>query len=106
MRRLAIVVATVMALTGPEAALPAPISGEADRSQGLKLVANIPYLGGTDMELATIRGRDYAFVGSAPHVGRSKRGAFRVIDVTDPERPQVVAKLDCSLWQADVQLSH
>ena len=76
------------------------------RGEGLKLVANIPYLGGTDMELATIRGRDYAFAASAPHVGASKRGAFRVIDITQPSDPRVVATLPCSLYQADVQLSH
>ena len=106
MRRLWIIVATIVCLVAPTSAGSAPADLEAGRGQGLKLVANIPYLGGTDMELATIRGRDYAFVGSAPHVGRSKRGAFRVIDVTKPENPKVVAKLDCSLWQADVQLSH
>ena len=87
------------------AATPAA-QGKADGvGAGLKLVANIPYTGGTDMELATIGGRDYAFASSAPYVGESKVGALRVIDVTDPTHPKVVGRLDCSLYQADVQIS-
>ena len=38
-----------------------PLPGAAapqGQGEGLELVTNIPYAGGTDMELATIRGRD------------------------------------------------
>jgi hypothetical protein len=99
---LLLVFVLISALAGP-ASSSEPAK---DQGKGLELVANIPYLGGTDMELATIKGRDYAFAASAPLVGESKVGAFRVIDVTDPTRPKVVATLPCSLYQADVQLSH
>ncbi|MGH2754024.1 MAG: LVIVD repeat-containing protein [Actinomycetota bacterium] len=81
----------------------APLKGE---GEGLKIVANIPYAGGTDMEFATIKGRDYAFAASAPGVGGAEHGALRVIDVTKPERPKLKATLACSLYQGDVQLSH
>ena len=81
----------------------APLKGE---GEGLKIVANIPYAGGTDMEFATIKGRDYAFAASAPGVGSAELGALRVIDVTDPENPKLKATLECSLYQGDVQISH
>jgi hypothetical protein len=80
-----------------------PLKGE---GQGLKLIANVPYDGGTDMEITTIRGRDYAFTGSAPGVGGAKAGAMRVIDVTNPAKPKLVATLKCSLYQMDIQISH
>ena len=81
----------------------APLKGEGKK---MKIVANIPYKGGTDMEFATIKGHDYAFTGSAPGVGPATKGAFRVIDVDNPARPRLVATLNCSLYQADVQISH
>jgi hypothetical protein len=81
----------------------APLKGEGKK---MKIVANIHYKGGTDMEFATIRGHDYAFTGSAPGVGPATKGAFRVIDVDNPARPRLAATLHCSLYQADVQISH
>jgi hypothetical protein len=81
----------------------ASLKGE---GKNLKIVANIPYKGGTDMEFATIKGHDYAFTGSAPGVGSAAKGAFRVIDIDNPARPRVAATLNCSLYQADVQISH
>jgi hypothetical protein len=80
----------------------------AGEGKGLKLIANIKYTGGTDMEFATIKGRDYAFAGAAESVGGTAdgAGAFRVIDVTNPAKPKVAATLKCSFYQGDVQLSH
>lgn len=72
----------------------------------MKIVANIAYQGGTDMEFLTQGGRDYAITGSAPGVGGAKAGAMRIIDVTTPEKPVLVATLACSLYQMDVQISH
>jgi hypothetical protein len=101
LRVFAIVIACLlMPLSGANAA---PLEGE---GEGLKLVANIGYEGGTDMEFATIKGRDYAFAGAAPGVAGAKQGALRVIDVTKPAKPKVVAELPCSLYQADIQISH
>jgi hypothetical protein len=70
--------------------------------EGLELVANIPYRGGSDMEFARIRGRDYAFTGSL----NAEDGGLRVIDVTNPRRPRQVAHLPCVLNQNDIQISH
>ncbi|MDQ3985431.1 MAG: hypothetical protein M3280_02905, partial [Actinomycetota bacterium] len=92
------------AIGSPAAArrTPAPVKGE---GQGLKPIAHIPYEGGTDMELARIKGRDYAFAGDSPSYG-TDGGAIRVIDVTKPARPRVVASLKCAVDQADIQISH
>ena len=81
----------------------APLKGE---GEGLKIVANIEYLGGTDMEFVTQKGRDYAITGSAPGIGGAKAGAMRVIDITTPDKPKLVATLPCSLYQMDIQISH
>ena len=79
-----------------------PLKGE---GEGLKPIARVAYEGGTDMELARIKGRDYAFAGDSPSYG-SDGGELRVIDVTRPARPRVVASLKCAVHQADIQISH
>lgn len=53
--------------------------------------------GGTDMEFATIDGRDYAFVGTYSN-------GFQVIDVTDPENASLVTTYHCDVLQGDVQV--
>ena len=68
--------------------------------QGLKLVAEIPFEGGSLMETATIGGRDYAFVSE---IDTPK---LLVIDITAPEKPRVVASLHCGGNQGNVQVSH
>lgn len=80
-----------------------PLKGE---GVGMKIVANVAYDGGTDMEFFTQKGRDYALAGSAPGVGGAKAGAFHVIDITTPSKPKEVATLKCSFYQADIQISH
>lgn len=72
--------------------------------EGLTYVKNIKYEFGTDMELATIDGRDYAFAGSAAPIAQG--GGLHVIDVTDPANAREVAWLKCSVYQADIQISH
>jgi hypothetical protein len=79
----------------------APLKGE---GEGLRLVANIPYAGGTDMEFIERGRRDYAIAGDAP-LGDGP-GAIRIIDITRPSKPRVVSTLKCSLYQADIQISH
>jgi hypothetical protein len=81
----------------------APLDGE---GEGLEIVANIEYPGGTDMEFRTIKGRDYAFAGQAKGVGGAETGGLRVIDITKPTKPKQVAFLNCALYQADIQISH
>lgn len=101
----ALAAVAVAAMAAPATARrdPAPLKGE---GEGLKIVANIEYQGGTDMEFVTQKGRDYAITGAAPGVGGAKFGAMRVIDITKPDKPKLVATLECSLYQMDVQISH
>ena len=79
-----------------------PLKGE---GRNMKIVANVAYAGGTDMEFATIKGHDYAFTGAAPGVGGAKTGGLHVINVDNPEKPKEVAFLNCALYQADIQIS-
>lgn len=53
--------------------------------------------GGSDVEFATINGRDYAFAGRL-------NANVAVIDITDPENPSLVAEVPCALYQNDVQV--
>lgn len=96
------------ALAGPAVAAKsksAPLKGE---GEGLEIVANINYKGGTDMEWARINGRDYAFAAGAPGVGGATEAeaGLHVIDITNPAKPKEVAFLNCALYQGDVQISH
>ena len=78
-----------------------PLTGE---GVNMKIIANVAYAGGTDMEFTTIKGRDYAFAGSWAPV--KDGGGLHVIDVTNPEKPKEVYWLKCSVSQGDVQISH
>ncbi|HVF53401.1 MAG TPA: hypothetical protein VNC78_07295 [Actinomycetota bacterium] len=98
----ALIASLVVAAPGAAHRRQVPLSGE---GKGLELVANIEYLGGTDMELFSRGDRDYAVTGSAPGVGGAEAGAMRIIDITVPERPVLISMLECSLYQMDVQLS-
>ena len=71
--------------------------------EGLKLVAEVPFEGGTHQVLATIKGRDYAFV---TQMVTSGSGNLRVVDITAPSKPRVVATVPCGGNQGNVQLSH
>ena len=70
--------------------------------QGLKLVAEVPFEDGSHMEFASIKGRDYAFVSEL----KGLNSVLRVIDVTVPSKPKVVAKSPCTGFQGNVQVSH
>ncbi len=78
----AVVGLVVGALGGAAGARPAdaPLKG---RGEGLKLIGNIGYSSGSDMEFATIKGRDYAFAGSFAPL--KDGGGLHVIDITNPE---------------------
>ncbi len=74
-----------------------PLTGE---GEGLKLIANVPYNGGTDFEFVEIKGRDYAITGGLGDVP-----GMRIIDVTDPKNPALTALLPCVMSQMDIQIS-
>ena len=80
----------------------APLAGE---GVGLKLIANLNTGSGTDMEFATIKGHEYGFVASRTVQG-GVTGGLNVINVDNPEKPKLAAKLECNLNQGDIQLSH
>ena len=99
------VVAVALALVvtgaalGPAAALPA--SDAEGVGEGLTLVAEVPYLDGTHIEHATIKGRDYLFA-ATQNTGIAD---LRIIDVTTPTRPRVVALMKCGSFQGNLQVS-
>jgi hypothetical protein len=78
-----------------------PLKGE---GVNMKIVANIPYASGSDMEFATIKGRDYAFAGS--FASTKDGGGLHIIDITNPAKPKQVAWLKCAVYQSDIQISH
>ena len=79
---------------------PAPLKGE---GKNMKIIGNIPYSSGSDMEFATIKGRDYAFAGSFASV--KDGGGLHVIDITNPEKAKEVAWLKCPVYQNDIQIA-
>ena len=79
---------------------PAPLKGE---GVGLKIIGNVPYSSGSDMEFLTIKGRDYAFAGSFASV--KDGGGLHVIDITNPEAVKEVAWLKCPVYQNDIQIA-
>lgn len=92
----------VGALGAPSAIAKSPkIEGE---GENMKPYFNQPWGGGTDMETATIKGRDYAFASSTAPVPEG--GGLHVIDITNPAKPKEVGYAPCRLNQGDVQISH
>ncbi|HVL80615.1 MAG TPA: hypothetical protein VM840_03370 [Actinomycetota bacterium] len=78
-------------------------------SGGAEHVASIPYSGGSDLEFATIGGRDYVFAGRVNSYIRGiddLRHHMPIVDVTKPGEPVVVSVIPCTLYQGDVQLFH
>jgi len=77
---------------------------EPGEGQGLKFIKNIPIGTGTDHEVRTIKGRDYAFATSRSPLAEG--GGVHVIDVTNPAKAKSVAVVPCVVSQGDVQISH
>ncbi|MDQ3982127.1 MAG: hypothetical protein M3271_05545 [Actinomycetota bacterium] len=99
-RRLVVLCALVAAVAAPAASR----GVEQAEGYGLEPVALVPFEDGSHLELSTIGGRDYAFVTTA--VRSDSDVELRVIDVTSPEKPRVVARLGCGDFQGNVQISH
>jgi len=79
------------------------------QGEGLKFIKNIETgtctsgWKGTDNEVRTIKGRDYAFANSFCPL--KEGGGIYVIDVTSPAKAKIVAHIPCVLSQGDVQIS-
>lgn len=84
------------AFTGPAVAEAAEGVGE-----GLELIATVPYQDGTHLVQTTIKGRDYIFAASQS----TTVAKLRVIDVTTPPKPKLVAEIDCGHFQGNLQVS-
>jgi hypothetical protein len=79
------------AMAGP-AAPPVPAAGQDQHSQNMKLLASLPKTGTTNSDLA--------FWGNIAYQGNYN--GFRVIDISKPDRPRVLADVDCGSGQGDV----
>src|SRR3954454_19245035 len=92
----------VLALIAPATASAASKDGS---GEGIRHLANVAYPNlhnkvpnqGTDLELATMGKRTYAFAGSY-------YDGLHVIDVTDPAHPDLLKTYDCGVGQGDVQV--
>jgi hypothetical protein len=97
---LGALVVALLAVAGPSASsLAAPAE---PGSAKLEPVALIPFKNGSHQVFAQIHGRDYAFVATGV---TDTNGELRVIDVTQPTKPKVVAKIPCGTYQGHLQLS-
>ncbi len=105
--RAAVVITSCLLAAAPLAATAgAPSAPVGDPAHGvgknLIPVANIPNKGGTDLEFATIKGKDYAI--APTESGGGRLGGLHVIDISKPERPVEVGTLPCNVTQNDVQV--
>jgi hypothetical protein len=95
---LALVLLPVTAATAQE--------GVATHSTNTQHLKNLPYEQrnadgspnfGTDLEFATIRGREYSVAGSYEN-------GMHIVDITRPASARVAGKYDCDILQGDVQI--
>ena len=83
----------------------APTFAAESHSPNMTHVMNVKYeqlrgttkSGGTDIEFARHKGRDYAFAGSYSN-------GMQIFDITDPEKTKLVGVYDCGITQGDVQI--
>jgi len=80
------------------------VPGTAFTGDRMTAVANLQYAktgatsqSGSDIELARIGGRDYAFAGTL-------RNGLQIVDVTVPTSPVLASAYDCRITQGDVQV--
>jgi hypothetical protein len=102
----AVIAAPLVSFAAPQkaAAFPEEAGKEgppaAGTGENLKPTYNWKYSGGTDLEFATIKGRDYAIVPA-----QSGNGGLRIFDLTaNPAKPPLVGWLPCKVTQNDVQV--
>lgn len=99
MRRL-LILATVSALAAPAAMAPAAQAA----GGSIKPVANLKWVGGTDLEFVKIKGRRYAVAGAQNNYNPTTSPGLRVVDVTNPAKPKVTGFLPCNTSQNDIQV--
>lgn len=116
MRTARILLTIVLAIGLGHAAAPAASTTEASNSANFELVAEIPDIGGSDIEfftheLSVYRDADGATVTVEEPVERHFAfvGSYTrpaIVDITDPENPYIVSTPpECAFGQGDVQIS-
>ena len=101
-RLLALITFAVIPALLPDSA---PAAEVGEHSDTMSYVKNIPYPErnggvpnfGTDIEFATIAGREYALAGSY-------KNGMQIVDITSPADATTVATYDCGVTQGDVQV--
>jgi len=101
-RLLAVLPFALIASLSPASALAAEPGVHSDN---MSYVKNIPYPAknggtanyGTDIEFATLAGRQYALAGSYEN-------GMQIVDISDPTNVQTAATYDCGVTQGDVQV--
>ncbi len=89
---VSMLVAAGPALADPPEGPPPPATGADQHSQNMKLLASLSRTGTTNSDLA--------FWGHTAYQGNYN--GFRVIDISEPEQPTVLADVDCGSGQGDV----
>jgi hypothetical protein len=78
-----------------------------EHSANMSHVKNLPYAAdnggtpnfGTDIEFASLAGRQYALAGSY-------NNGLQIVDISDPANAEIVSTYDCGVTQGDVQVFH
>ncbi|MGH2748494.1 MAG: LVIVD repeat-containing protein [Actinomycetota bacterium] len=104
MRLIAIAAALGLVAGGAASARQPRSNSLQGEGEGLKLIKNIPWGTGTDMEVVTIKGRDY-LIGTSREAA-NEGGGVHIVDVTNPAKAKEIAVLPCVLSQGDIQISH
>ncbi|HEU0132361.1 MAG TPA: hypothetical protein VFQ85_15360 [Mycobacteriales bacterium] len=99
-----------LVVLGCALALATPATGTAvpparvSASSNMKPVAHLQWRGGTDLELARIKGRRYVVAGAQNNYNPTTSPGLRVVDVTNPAKPKVTGFLPCNTSQNDIQV--
>ncbi len=91
-------------LAVPATAAPYAPREKVNASSNLKAVAQLPWRGGTDLELTKIGGRRYVVAGAQNNYNPTASPGLRVVDVTNPAKPKVAGFLPCNTSQNDIQV--
>lgn len=78
---------------------------EVTATPNIKAVARLPYRGGTDLELMTVKGRRYVVAGAQNNYNPNPDDpGLRIVDVTNPAKPTLAGFVPCNTSQNDVQV--
>lgn len=73
--------------------------------KGMEQVSSTSYQEGMHLVVTRIRGRDYLF-SSAATLSGSEQAGIRILDISRPAKPKLVATVPCAGGQAFLQVSH